>query len=328
MQLPIHNPKCYNNHLGPWAIEPRWFTNAVKAIKTGVMKAVEDQQKLKASVMSGDLKAQMERDPNIKGYTYDGQPITWYDRAGSVAVIRMDGPMMKHKSKFGGVSTIETRQAIRIALIDEKVSSILMVVDSPGGSVAGTPELANEVKSADAKKPTYCFIEDCGASAAYWVASQARKIFTTLTSQIGSIGVISIVEDTSKQAEMQGVKVHVISTGEMKGAFTPGTEVTEEQLTYLQSIVDAINVQFKGTVAEGRQMAMKDLNAIADGRMYMASDAKKLGLVDAIQSLDDTLIQIQDKHPLKVKKTMVSNSEKAEILLRVEEESNNFLAKE
>lgn len=326
--MPLHNPKCFNNHLGPWAVDPRWFNQMVKAIKEGIVKAevevfarIRSDEDLKASAVSGDIKADMH-DPNIKGYQYDGTPITWYDRVRSVAMIRMDGPMMKQKSKFGGVSTVETRQAIRVALIDEKVSSILMVMDSPGGSVSGTPELANEVKAADGKKPTYCFIEDCGASAAYWVASQGRKIFTTPTSQVGSIGVISVVEDSSKQAEMQGIKVHVISTGGMKGAFTPGTEVTEEQLNYLQGIVDAINVHFKGAVAEGRQMAMKDLNAIADGRMFMASEAKKLGLVDGIQSLDETINTLQDKHPLKVKKGTVSNSEKAELLLRFEAENS------
>jgi signal peptide peptidase SppA len=204
-----------------------------------------------------------------------------------LAIISMVGPMMKADSKFGGVSTVRTRKLVREANARSDVSQILLIVESGGGSVSGTKELADDVRNS-AKKVT-AYINDIGASAAYWVASQASQIITNEMAEVGSIGVVAVIEDTSGMYEREGVKVHVISTGSMKGAFADGAPVTDEMLEDLQDKVDAINTVFKSTILSGRSIDSDTLDKIADGRTYTAKQALDFGLIDSVQRLEDVV---------------------------------------
>lgn len=270
MPEPIHNQQCFNSHMGHWAIEPRWFQQAVSQVKAGTWKAMED---------------------DYAGPPRAARPLYQLDRFG-VAVIDMNGPMMKGQSKYGGVSTIQIRQALRQAVSDTNVASILLHIDSPGGHVAGTLELADEVRAADKIKPVVAHIDDMGASAAYWVASQARQITANATAEIGSIGVFAVLEDWSGAYEAAGVKVHVISTGPFKGAGAEGAPVTDEQMTHLREIVADLNQHFLAAVQKGRGMKADKLAGIADGRTFIAAKAMDLGLVDAVQSFDKTAAEM------------------------------------
>ena len=87
-------------------------------------------------------------------------------------------------------------------------------------------------------------------------------------------------------AEQMGIRVVVISTGEFKGTGTPGTELTDSQEAYLQGIVDAYFADFKQAVRKGRKMSKEDVDAAADGRIFMAKDALRMGLIDGISSLE------------------------------------------
>ena len=266
--------RCAARHFGPWLVEPRWFAEAVAAVKAGTFPVIESQ------------KVRKVRDESDRRYTL-------YDIDGNqTAIVPIEGHMIKGDSKYGGTNTVRARQAIRKAVDDGDVKSILLHVDSPGGTVAGTADLAREVRDANAKKPVYAHIDDLGASAAYWAASQARSITANQTAEIGSIGVLAIVNDLSGAAEMEGIKVHVISTGDYKGAFAPGTEVTDDQLKYLQGVVNDVFAFFRADVMSGRGMAREAFDRVADGRTWIASKAKGLGLIDAVQSMDRTLEQI------------------------------------
>lgn len=211
---------------------------------------------------------------------------------GGVAIIEISGPMMKFASSFsGGTSTVRARRQIRLAASDEEVGSIVIRIDSPGGTVSGTKDLADEVAAAARKKPVYAFIEDLGASAAYWVASQARQVFANETALVGSIGTFAVIEDYSGRAAQLGIKVHVIRAGQFKGSGQPGTEVTSEQLAEWQRIVNGLNEHFLRAVSAGRSMAMDRVREIADGRVHVGAEALRLGLVDRIQSFDQTISQ-------------------------------------
>ena len=209
-----------------------------------------------------------------------------YTLINGVAVIDLAGPLMKFDSKFGGTNTVRARQALRAAVADPAASSILLHVDSPGGSVAGTAELAADVKSADGVKPVHAHIDDMGASAAYWIASQARKVTANAMAMVGSIGTLLVLEDTSQAMDAAGIKVHVLSTGAFKGAGADGAPVTPEQLAYMQSLVDGMNAGFLAAVGDGRQMDKKALANVADGRVWLAKEAKSLWLIDAVDSMD------------------------------------------
>ena len=267
------NKKCFQNHIGPWMIYPGWLSAAVAAVKSGTWQP--------------QAQADTEADTGAGKYVVvDG-----------LGLLRIEGAMMKGYSKFGGASTVAARQAVRAMAADESIRSIVLSIESPGGTVAGTQELADDVSAANKKKPVYAYIEDLGASAAYWIAASSRRVFANSLAMVGSIGTLAVIEDTSKAAELAGVKVHVISTGEFKGAFTDGTPVTESQLANVQGIVDDINTHFLAAVAEGRGMKMSDVKAAATGQLYMAKDAKKLGLIDSVESFDSAMEYVRSKMP-------------------------------
>lgn len=263
-------PACAAQHFGPWMIEPYWFAQAVAAVNSGAMVP--------------DVEAALQADAEEAGYDLDDA---------GVAAIALHGQMTKGSSSFGGASTVRIRQSIRRAVRDESVKGILLHIDSPGGAVAGTAELADDVARANETKPVYAYIEDLGASAAYYVASQARRISANPAGMIGSIGTVAVLEDTSGAAEQAGVKVHVISTGVYKAAGVPGTEITDEQLEYAQGLVDEHNGLFMQAIKHGRNMSIGEVRKLADGRMHMAADAKELNLIDAVESLDETVDRLR-----------------------------------
>lgn len=202
-----------------------------------------------------------------------------------LAILALRGPMTKYGSL--GSSTIGMKLTLRQAVADPAVDAILLVIDSPGGSVDGTADLALEVARINAFKPVVAFLEDTAASAAYWVASQAGRVIGNSTGVFGGIGVYAVIEDWSKAAADAGVKVHVIRAGEFKGAGTTGTEVTDKQLNDFQRIIDATNELFIAAVAKGRGLTSKQAAKLNDGRVYVGAEAVALGLVDKIGTFDD-----------------------------------------
>lgn len=209
----------------------------------------------------------------------------------TVAVVMLTGTLMKAVSSMdGGTSTVAARREIRKAAADPDVSAILLAIDSPGGTVSGTADLAAEVKAAAAKKPVWAFADDLAASAAYWVASQADKVFANdRTALVGSIGTLAVVYDLSKAAEDAGVKTLVFGTGPLKGAGAPGAPVTEDQQAYIRGIVEDAQVSFDAAVRRGRGLTDKQLADAKTGGVFGADEAMSRKLIDGIQSFDATV---------------------------------------
>ena len=211
-----------------------------------------------------------------------------------IAIIPIHGVMMKHESSVTeSVSTAVARRQVRRAVNDAGVEAIMLHIDSPGGTVAGSGDLADEVYNAAQQKRTIAFIEDLAASAAYKIASQANEIIANRgEAVVGSLGTFAVVHDVSKAAEQEGIKVHVIRAGEFKGAFTPGTEVTDEQLEELQREINSMQAAFRQMVERGRGSRISDTESLFDGRVHSANDAMSLGLVDAVGSFDATMARL------------------------------------
>ena len=209
-------------------------------------------------------------------------------RDGKTALVTIAGPIAKDPwiERWGGTSSVRAQMGIRAAVQDEEVDSIYMLIDSPGGEVAGTEELGNEVAAAANVKPVHAHIDDLGASAAYWVASQASVVTANATGEVGSIGTVAVVADFSEPFAKLGIEVHVVSSGEKKGAFAVGAKITEDQIADLQKRVDALAEQFKDAVARGRKMSPEAVEAVGDGRVLGAPEAVEAGLIDAITTRD------------------------------------------
>lgn len=211
-------------------------------------------------------------------------------RQQEIAVLSISGPLMKHRSSMGGgTSTVEARRELRALMRDPSVAAIVLQIDSPGGTVAGTMDLAQDIAAAAKQKPVIAYIEDLGASAAYWLASQATEVHANASALVGSIGTYGVVHDLSKAAEKAGVLVHVVRAGEFKGAGAPGTEITESQLAELQRTVNALNDHFLEGVAAGRRLTREQVTQLADGRVHVAAAAKSLQLIDAVSDFDAVL---------------------------------------
>lgn len=208
----------------------------------------------------------------------------------SVAVVRVVGTLMKQRASMGGTSTLDIRRQVRQAASNPDVSAILLAVDSPGGSAAGTDDLAQDVKAATRKKPVWAHISDLGASAAYWIASQAEVVYAnSATALVGSIGTLMTLYDMSGLAEREGVKTLVFATGPLKGAGARGAPITEEQQAYFQGIVNATQEAFDAAVMKGRRLTATQLAAVRSGAVWPATTAKELKLIDGIKSLDATI---------------------------------------
>ncbi len=277
---PDDTARCWSNHLGFWAVEPLWLTQAVTAYREGLWAF-----QMRGASLPVPIEAAERRPYDV---TKQG-----------TAVIPLMGPLSKGGSyKFEGTSTVRTRRALRMAAADDEVGNILLHIDSPGGHVAGIEALAADVASIRGRKPIVAHIDDLGASAAYWVASQADSIAANATSEVGSIGTIAVVEDTSGRMDRLGIKVHVVSTGPYKGIGAEGTPITESALAYLQERVNALNGHFLAAVQRGRGFNADYMAQMADGRVHIASQAQALRLIDRVQSFDETLGQLSASGPV------------------------------
>jgi signal peptide peptidase SppA len=215
-----------------------------------------------------------------------------YSFNNGVAVICIQGQMTKGRSSFGGCCIVDTRRAVRKAVADPNVKSIMLYIDSPGGTVAGTADLAADVAEADKTKPVYAYIDDLGASAAYWVACQSRHIYSNTTAMVGSIGTYTVLEDSTAADAQTGLKYEVISTGMFKGLGADGA-VTDALRQDVQRLIDDTNSHFLAAVADGRGFSDKQVRELADGRVHVGDKAKELGLIDEVASLDAAMQAIQ-----------------------------------
>jgi signal peptide peptidase SppA len=240
-----------------------------------------------------DLAAHVAAAPQVRLEAAEYQTV----KAGGgqqIAVVQLAGPLMKATgSMSAGTSTVAARRALRKAAADPDVSAILIQIDSPGGTVSGTADLAADVAAAAKQKPVWAFAEDLCASAAYWVASQCDKVFAnTATAMVGSIGTLAVVYDLSAAAEQQGVKALVFGTGPLKGAGAPGAPVTEEQQAYFRGLVEDSQTSFDAAVRKGRGLTDKQLAAAKTGGVFGAAEALDRKLIDGVQSFDKTLADL------------------------------------
>lgn len=216
---------------------------------------------------------------------------------GAVARIRIEGPIEQKASiwtlLFGGAALDMIAAEFDSALKDPDVKGILLEVDSPGGTVYGVPELARTIRAARGSKPIVAIANAEAASAAYYLASQADEVVVTPSGQVGSIGVVYLHTDLTGMAEKQGVAFRIFRSQERKADVNPYESLSEEAAADIQAKVDAYDQMFVQDVAKGRGVSVEKVRAdYGAGRMFLAKDALKAGLVDRVETIDDTAARI------------------------------------
>jgi protease-4 len=172
---------------------------------------------------------------------------------------------------------------------DDDVKAIILRINSPGGGVGPSQEIYREVLSAKEKKKVVASMESVAASGGYYVACASDLIVANPGTITGSIGVVmefSNVEDLLKKI---GLQSYVIKSGKHKDIGSPLRKMTPEERSILQGVIDSVHNQFIRAVAKGRDMKEEKVRQIADGRIFSGEQAKELGLVDRLGSLQDAI---------------------------------------
>lgn len=217
--------------------------------------------------------------------------------AGAVAVLPIYG-VLAHRMNMltaisGGMSTELLGKAFDQAIADPAVRAIVFDVDSPGGSVFGVQELAEKIYRARGAKPIVAVANATAASAAYWLASQADELLVTPSGQVGSVGAMAVHIDRSKQAEKLGLQHTIIKFGRHKDEQSDLRPLSADALADMQRRVDQYGEAFVRGVARARGVTPAVVREqYGEGRMFSARDAKRLGMVDGITTLEDALARL------------------------------------
>ena len=217
-------------------------------------------------------------------------------RAGAIAVIPVQGAIVQRASQLDlcaqGTSTQMVSNMLADANADDSVSQILLDIDSPGGSVYGVQELADEIRAS--AKPVIAIANSLAASAAYWLGSAASEFHITPGGEVGSIGVWSAHEDWSKALEDSGVKVTLISAGEFKTEGNPYQPLAADAQTFMQSRVDDYYKAFTSAVAKGRKVGIDQVRSdMGKGRVFGAQQALSANMVDSVSTFDQVIARMQ-----------------------------------
>jgi protease-4 len=209
---------------------------------------------------------------------------------GRVGVVELVGEMTKAYSW-------QVRQQVNALADNNQVSEVLVLVDSPGGQVSGVHDLHMAIARAAERKRVTAFIEDMGASGAYYAIAGASEIVMNPAGLCGSIGVFMVVVDASRHFKDRGIEFLTIASGKLKGGREWGERISQEQIDQLQKRVDSQAALFVAAVAKGRRMTAAKVNEIADGRVWVGAQAVAAGLVDRIAVFEDVLAAAIERSP-------------------------------
>jgi len=285
---------------GPWAIR----SEALERCLAGVFAGADPAADLLADADPGEVEAM---------YAARGTG----SRSGTVAVVPIIGPITKRDSifsvLFGGTSTTRLTQQLRALAADESVATILLNIDSPGGTVSGVPELAAEVRRTAESRRVVAIANDMAASAAYWIASQADEVIATPEALVGSVGVFAMHQDVSGLMEQMGVRTTFIQAGRYKTEGNPYEPLSDEARAHVQSIVDAAHAQFVNDVAKGRgrdgaTVTPAQVRAdYGEGRVLTAKDAKAVGMIDRIETYSQAVSRLAGVKPTGLRAAVASD---------------------
>ncbi|SNB45780.1 signal peptide peptidase SppA [Geobacter sp. DSM 9736] len=172
---------------------------------------------------------------------------------------------------------------------DGRVKAVVLRVDSPGGIVAPSQEIHDEVKKLAGRKKVVVSMGSLAASGGYYISAPASLIFANPGTITGSIGVLMKLTNVQGLMDKIGLKAFTLKTGEFKDSGSPLRPLTEAEKGVLQSVIDSAHSQFVRAVADGRKIPVDEVRKIADGRVLSGEQAKDLKLVDRLGTLQDAI---------------------------------------
>ena len=224
-----------------------------------------------------------------EGYEYMSQVV------GNVAVINIQGVLVNNADPynryFGEVGYPEIKGAILDSVSDSNVDTILLLIDSPGGSAAGITEVSELLEALSAQYKVHTHIEGMGCSGGYWLSCAAGSTITASTmAEVGSIGVISVLRSVYQMYKDNGIDMKVLRQGKYKALGNPYEPISQEAEDDALSKMKVIYDIFLDVVAKARNISVPTLvDTAAEGRVFIGKDALRVGLIDSIASTEQVL---------------------------------------
>jgi protease-4 len=272
---------------------------------TGIKSSIEVERRITQLVGSDSGKKnidKIEADESDAGESYESTSLEDYLRIvhaekearglgkNKIGVIVASGEILDGSQPPGVIGGETTAELIRTAREDEDVKAIVLRVDSPGGSVFASEQIYREVRAAQADgKPVVVSMGDLAASGGYYIAASADEIWahpSTITGSIGIFGAIPTFQNTLKKI---GVSVDGVGTTNLSGQLRIDRPLGEDAKVLLQSLIERGYEQFLEHVSEGREKTRDEVHAIAQGRVWIGTDAKGNGLVDQLGLFDQAV---------------------------------------
>lgn len=266
-----------------WAIEPKYGERVLGVLSRWARGEPASESDLQEARAARDSRtARTSRNPSPRGIAV----LPLYGMIAPRANLVMD--------YSGGTSCQVFSGMLADALADDAVGQIIIDIDSPGGSVAGVPELASELMQARTQKPVIGIANHLSASAAYWLGACCSELYASPSAEIGSIGVWTAHQDLSQAYADAGVKTTLISAGKFK---TEGNEfgpLDPEAKSFIQSNVDGYFRQFTTAVARGRGVPLDAVRkGMGQGRCLPADQALSEKMVDGILDFNSLVRDMQ-----------------------------------
>ena len=181
---------------------------------------------------------------------------------------------------------------------DESAQGLLLIVNSPGGTLVNSKEIFDSIKKIGKKIPTAVYMREMATSGGYLVSLGAEKIFSNQGTITGSIGVILQTADISKLLKKIGINPVVIKSGELKSVPNPLEKIDENQIQYVEEIISLMQKEFLKILKDSRNISSEVVNLVSDGRILTGSQAKKMNLIDEIGSEGDAILWLRKKADL------------------------------
>lgn len=207
-----------------------------------------------------------------------------------IAVIYADGEINYLSSRNPTESTITPENfisALEKAEKDDSIKGIVIRVNSPGGSALASDIIYNSIKNIE--KPVYVSIGSVAASGGYYISTAAKKIFADKNSITGSIGVVSLIPNFKTLSDKIGVNMNEVNLGKFSDLYSLTSPMNDERREKIYSANFKVYQEFLNRVAYGRNMAVEDVEKIAQGKIWLGEEALNNGLIDSLGSLNTTI---------------------------------------
>ncbi len=207
----------------------------------------------------------------------------------NVAIIYADGDIVEGKG-FEGVAGDRFVKIIDDVRKDATVKAVVLRVNSPGGSVSASEKIRAALALLQEEKPVVASYGNYAASGGYWISNGCQKVYSNANTITGSIGVFSMIPEFSKTTHKFGVNVETVGSNKHSDIFSLMRPFDAKETAYMQASVEDIYNTFVNIVAEGRSLEPTRVDQLAQGRVWLGSDALDISLVDEIGTLEDAIV--------------------------------------